>query len=132
MTLMKQQRPERLPLSYAQQRLWFLDRLGGSSREYNIPGALRLRGVLDHKALEKAINTIVERHEILRTHFEEIEGEAVQVIAAELRLPLEVEDLSGLEKEKQNEEVRFALAQQWQEGFDLERGPLLRVKLLKL
>ena len=132
MGLMKQQRPERLPLSYAQQRLWFLHRLGGGSREYNIPAALRLRGALDHKALEKAINTIVARHEILRTHFEEIEGEAVQVIAPELRLALEVENLSGLEEEKQKEEVKFALAQQWQEGFDLERGPLLRVKLVKL
>jgi pristinamycin I synthase-3/4 len=132
MALVKQQRPERLPLSYAQQRLWFLDRLGGGSREYNVPGALRLHGALDQRALEKAINTIVERHEILRTHFEEVDGEAVQVIAPELRLGLEVEDLSGLEEEKQKEEVRLAMAQQWQEGFALERGPLLRVKLLKL
>jgi len=132
MALVKQQRPERLPLSYAQQRLWFLDRLGGGSREYNVPGALRLHGALDQRALEKAINTIVERHEILRTHFEEVDGEAVQVIAPELRLGLVVEDLSGLEEEKQKEEVRLAMAQQWQEGFALERGPLLRVKLLKL
>jgi nonribosomal peptide synthetase DhbF len=132
MELVKQRRPERLPLSYAQQRLWFLDRLGRGSREYNIPAALRLRGVLDQTALEKAINTIVQRHEILRTHFEEVEGEPVQVIAAEVRLALGVEDLSGLEEERQKEEVKLALAQQWQEGFDLERGPLLRVRLMKL
>ena len=132
MALGKQQRPERLPLSYAQQRLWFLDRLGGGSREYNVPGALRMRGVLNAKALEKAVNTIVQRHEILRTHFEEIDGEAVQVIAPKVWLGLEIEDLSGLEQERQKEEVSVALAQQWQEGFDLERGPLLRVKLLKL
>jgi nonribosomal peptide synthetase DhbF len=132
MALAKQQRPERLPLSYAQQRLWFLDRLGGGSREYNIPAAFRLRGALDQDALEKAINTIVARHEILRTHFEEVEGEAVQVIAAELRLSLDLEDLSGLEEERQKEEVRSRLGQQWHEGFNLERGPLMRVKLLKL
>lgn len=132
MALVKQQRPERLPLSYAQQRLWFLDRLGGGSREYNIPAAFWLRGALDREALEKAINTIVERHEILRTHFEEVEGEAVQVIAAEVRLALGVEDLSGLEEERQKEEVRLRLGQQWQEEFNLECGPLLRVKLLKL
>src|SRR5579863_1642292 len=117
MALVKQVRPERLPLSYAQQRLWFLDRLGGGSREYNIPAGVRLRGKLDESALEKAINTIVKRHESLRTHFEEVEGKAVQVIA---------------EEERQKEEVRLALAQEWREGFDLERGPLLRVKLLRL
>jgi nonribosomal peptide synthetase DhbF len=132
MALVKQHRPERLPLSFAQQRLWFLDRLGGSSREYNVPAALRLHGVLDRKALEKAINTIVKRHEVLRTHFAEVEGEPVQIIAAEVRLALEVEDLSSLEEERQKAEVSLALAQQWQEGFDLARGPLLRVKLLKL
>ena len=81
MGLVKQQRPERVPLSYAQQRLWFLDRLGRGSREYNIPAALRLRGALDQGALEKAINAIVQRHEILRPNFEEVEGEPVQVIA---------------------------------------------------
>jgi len=132
MALVKQQRPQRLPLSYAQQRLWFLDRLGGGSREYNVPSAFFLRGTLDGKSLERAFNTIVQRHEILRTHFEEVEGEAVQVIAPELRLALEVEDLSGLEAERQKETVKLAMAQQWQEGFHLERGPLLRVKLLKL
>src|SRR5262249_12388502 len=57
--LAPQKRPERLPLSYAQQRLWFIDRLEGTSAEYNIPGALRLRGELDGEALERAINTIV-------------------------------------------------------------------------
>jgi nonribosomal peptide synthetase DhbF len=125
-------RPERLPLSFAQQRLWFLDRLGSGSREYNVPASFRLTGALDAKALKKAINTIVERHEILRTHFEEVEGEPVQVIAPEVRLALEVKDLSGLDEEKQKQQLDSAMTQQWQEVFDLEQGPLLRVKLLKL
>src|SRR5215475_15196216 len=65
--LVRQQRPERLPLSYAQQRLWFLDRMEGKGTVYNFLEALRLRGELDLEALERTINTIVERHESLRT-----------------------------------------------------------------
>ena len=64
----------------AQQRLWFIDRLEGSSAEYNMPRAWRLLGALDLEALEKAVNTIVERHETLRTHFENFNDEPVQVI----------------------------------------------------
>jgi len=66
-------RPERIPLSYAQQRLWFVDRLQGTSSDYNIMEALRLRGKLNQPALERAINMIVKRHESLRTHFIEVE-----------------------------------------------------------
>ncbi len=94
--LVRQQRPERLPLSYAQQRLWFLDRLGGTSIEYNMRIALRLRGELDRQALEKSINTIVARHESLRTRFAEIEGKPVQVIEPELIVEIPIEDLSKL------------------------------------
>src|SRR5262245_56323231 len=61
--LKPQPRPEQLPLSYAQQRLWFLDQLGGGSTEYNMPDALRLRGAIDIEALQRTINRIVERHE---------------------------------------------------------------------
>ena len=89
------ERPGWVPLSFAQQRLWFLDRLGGGSTEYNISQALRLKGPLERRALERTIRTIVERHESLRTHFEEVDGEPVQVIEAELRIPVVEEDLSG-------------------------------------
>src|SRR6267154_1591057 len=100
-------RPARLPLSYAQQRLWFLDRLeGGKSTEYNMPEALRLRGELDRGALERAINAIVERHESLRTHFAEVDGEPVQVIEPVLRVAVPMEDLSLLSAEVQGEELR--------------------------
>jgi acyl carrier protein len=125
-------RPERLPLSYAQQRLWFLDQLGGTSTEYNMPGGLRLRGALDKEALERAINTIVERHESLRTHFEEVEGEAMQAIEPALRLEVPEEDLRGLEEGGQREREKAALRQEGEQPFDLTRGPVLRVKLLKL
>jgi Condensation domain len=121
-----------LPLSYAQQRLWFLDRLQGSSTEYNVPGALRLRGELDLSALERAINAIVERHESLRTRFVEQEGTPVQVIDAELRIDVLLEDLTGWEPSRQQESVRTALRQEWEQAFDLARGPVLRMKLLRL
>src|SRR5215468_4185565 len=99
--LAPQERPERAPLSYAQQRLWFIDRLEGTSAEYNMPEALRLRGELDLEALERTINTIVERHESLRTRFSEVDGAPAQVIEPELRIEAPVEDLSGLGEEQQ-------------------------------
>jgi acyl carrier protein len=130
--LQLQQRPERLALSYAQQRLWFLDRLEGSSTEYNMPQALRLKGELDRGALEKTINAIVERHESLRTHFEEVDGEPMQVIEPVLRMGVPVEDLSALEEAAQREQVMSELRQEGARPFDLGRGPVLRMKLLKL
>ena len=125
-------RPERLPLSHAQQRLWFIDRLAGTSTEYNLSGALRLRGELDVEALERAINTIVERHESLRTHFAEAEGEPVQVIEAERRIAIPVEDLSGLEEGARQERIKAAMRREGEEPFDLACGPMLRARLLKL
>src|SRR4051794_33308692 len=96
----------RIPLSHAQQRLWFLDRLEGTSTEYNIASALHLKGELDAVALERALETIVERHESLRTHFEEVDGEPVQVIDPEYRLALPLEDLSGWEESARQERVQ--------------------------
>jgi Condensation domain/TubC N-terminal docking domain len=125
-------REGRLPLSFAQQRLWFLDRLRGTSTEYNLPGALRLRGELDLEALERTINTIVERHESLRTHFAEVDGEPEQVIEKKLRIEMPLEDLSDSDEEKQQECLSAALREEANLPFDLARGPLLRMRLLKL
>ena len=130
--LVQQKRPERLPLSYAQQRLWFLDRLGGTSVEYNIPQALRLRGDLDEAALVGAVNTIVERHESLRTHFAEVDGEAVQVVEPVSRIEVPVEDLSGWEEAERDQRVKEELRREAAKPFDLAHGPVLRMKLLKL
>ena len=96
--LLAQVRPARLPLSYAQQRLWFIDQLEGGSTEYHMPWALRLRGELDLPALERTINAIVARHESLRTHFVELDGEPFQRIVPGLRLDVPVEDLSEREE----------------------------------
>ncbi|HEY2362259.1 MAG TPA: amino acid adenylation domain-containing protein, partial [Candidatus Angelobacter sp.] len=130
--LMAEKRPEKLPLSHAQQRLWFIDRLEGTSVEYNMPFALRLKGELDRTALQQALNAIVERHESLRTHFVEVEGEAYQVIDPDCRIELALEDMSGGEESAQQERVQEALRNEARMPFDLMRGPLVRVKLLRL
>src|SRR5579864_5377455 len=126
------ERPERLALSYGQQRLWFIDRLQGGSAEYNVAEALRLRGELKVEALERTINTIVERHESLRTHFAEVEGSPVQVIEGVQRVEIAMVDLREWEGEEQQERVRELMREEGAEAFDLERGPVLRLKLLKL
>jgi amino acid adenylation domain-containing protein len=128
----RQSRPEHLPLSYAQQRLWFIDQLEKASPEYNMPEALWLRGELDRAALERAVNKIVERHESLRTNFGQGSGVAEQKIEEALRIEIPLEDLSGLKEEKQRERLAMELRREWEQSFDLARGPVLRMKLLKL
>ncbi|HKU77526.1 MAG TPA: amino acid adenylation domain-containing protein, partial [Pyrinomonadaceae bacterium] len=120
------------PLSYGQQRLWFLDQLEPGSPVYNLPTGVRLRGTLDLPALQRSLNEIIRRHESLRTRFVKLDGQPVQVIDSELELPLEVFDLSTLnEQERETEALRLAHATAAGE-FDLTTGPLLRVTLLRL
>ena len=130
--LAPQARPERLPLSYAQQRLWFIDQFEKTSTQYHIPATLRLRGKLNYDALRHAINAVVQRHESLRTSFVEMEGQAAQVIAPELRIEAPLTDLSGLDDRSRQLKVSAALRQEREQPFDLSRGPLLRARLLKL
>ncbi|MGH2709193.1 MAG: condensation domain-containing protein, partial [Actinomycetota bacterium] len=121
-----------LRLSFAQERLWFLDQLEGPSATYNMPVALRLKGPLAVGALERSLQEMVGRHEGLRTTFPTVEGVAVQVIASEPEVWLPVVDLQGLSAEAQRAEVRRLTAEEARRPFDLARGPLLRVGLLKL
>ena len=116
-----------LPLSFSQRRLWFLDRLEGESSFYNIPLVVKLSGALDEQALEKGINALVERHEALRTTFIEKDGDAVQVIAPELKITLEKQDLSGYS----GKGVMEAISQYIAQPFDLEKGPVFRAGLVK-
>ena len=126
------ERPGRLPLSYAQQRLWFLDKLEGSSAEYNMRKALRLKGELDCAALRARTQCADRAPRDLRTHFAEEDGEPSQVIEPAVQLPLVAEDLSALEPAERERRVELAMRAEADTPFDLGRGPLLRVRLLKL
>jgi amino acid adenylation domain-containing protein len=130
--LLPMPRSENIPLSFAQQRLWILDRLEPNSSTYNIPSALRLKGPLDTDALEQSLNEIVRRHEALRTTFSMVEGQPVQRIALSLSLPLSMIDLSQFPQSQREDEARRLTNEEAQRHFDLERGPLARSVLLHL
>jgi amino acid adenylation domain-containing protein len=122
-----------LPLSHAQQRLWFIDQLELGSPLYNIPLALRLTGRFDIAAAESSFNEIIRRHEVLRTSFATEDGKPVQVIGDYPPLILEVVDLSGEdEDEPADSRVEHLARREAQQPFDLGTGPLLRAKLLRL
>ncbi len=118
------------PLSFAQQRLWFLDQFAPGNAAYNMPDVLRLTGPLDHAALTAAINAIVGRHEILRSTFATVAEQPVQIVAPTLTLDLPLHDLSALpEAEREATALRMA-SNEAQQPFDLATGPLLRAQLL--
>lgn len=120
------------PASFAQQRLWFLDRLAPGNPFYNVSTALRLTGSLNSIALEQAFNEIVRRHEILRTTFALVEGQLSQIIASELTVYLPKIDLQNLPPIQQETAVKQRAIAESQLPFDLAKPPLLRVKLLQL
>lgn len=125
-------RDQQLPLSFAQQRLWFLHQLDPFGITYNVSVAVRLRGQLDGAILRRALAGVIQRHESLRTTFPECEGQPVQQIAAEPTTELVILDLNQLAQE-QREASALQLARQEAElPFDLTRGPLLRCQLLLL
>lgn len=120
------------PLSFGQQRLWFLNRLEPESPVYNIPAAFRLAGRLDAAAFERALNTIIERHEILRTSFGTVDGAPFQIVSPSIRITIPTTDLCHLpESESEAEAGRLATEEAWL-PFDLKHSPLLRARLLKL
>ena len=120
------------PLSFAQERLWFLDQLAPNQVSYNISRALRIDGHLQISALTQAITEIRRRHEVLRTTFKVLEGAVCQVITPEATRPVPVHDLQGLAPEAQSEEVQSIAHAAAQTPFDLSTGPLMRAQLLKL
>ncbi|HEV3051653.1 MAG TPA: amino acid adenylation domain-containing protein, partial [Longimicrobium sp.] len=120
-----------LPLSFAQERLWILDRLQAGSA-YNLPAALRLTGALDAAALERSLGEIVRRHEALRTVFREVDGDAVQVIVPFAGFTLPIDDLSTLDPDESEAEVRRRATEHASRPFDLAEGPLFRAALLRV
>src|SRR6185369_14352836 len=126
------ERTERMPLSFAQQRLWFLNQLEPNSSFYNCPGSIRLTGKLDAIAFDQTLNEIVRRHEILRTSFPMIDGQPVQSIAPAQHINLPVIDLSELPEEQRELVAQQLTTEEMLRPFDLEKGPMLRTTLLRL
>ncbi|HXQ71803.1 MAG TPA: condensation domain-containing protein, partial [Pyrinomonadaceae bacterium] len=120
------------PLSFAQQRLWLIQHLEPESTAYNVYNITRLRGALNVVALEKALNEIVRRHEILRTTFTTSGDQLVQVVNPFAALKFAVEDLRSLPVAKQEATVHRAALEEARVVFDLEHGPLYRVRLLRV
>jgi amino acid adenylation domain-containing protein len=122
-----------LPLSFAQQRLWFLDQLDPENAAYNLPAAMRLSGEISVDLLERVFTEVVRRHEVLRTTFSSLDGKPAQVIAPPAaRVALPVIDLSSLPAAAR-EPLALALAlEEARYPFDLERGPMLRLALVRL
>lgn len=121
-----------LPVSYAQERLWFVDQLQPDSAVYNLPAAVRMTGNLNIGALEQALSEMVSRHEVLRTTFTSVSGEPMQVIHDATRVELPVIDLEILPERDREPEVDRLAAEEAKRPFDLGRGPLMRVSLLRL
>ena len=120
------------PLSSAQQRLWFLDQLESNSPLYNLPSVARLSGALDVAALEKSLNTILARHESLRTRFISREGEPAQVIDEDVNLELRQQDLTHMDEAEREAEMQRLVREEVTRPFNLSTDRLLRATLLRL
>ncbi|HWX41856.1 MAG TPA: condensation domain-containing protein, partial [Blastocatellia bacterium] len=128
----KRKRQNHCLLSFDQERIWIIDRMEPGNPAYNIYTASRLLGPLDLPAMERAVNEIVKRHEILRTTFTTVEGEPVMVISRESTLRLPVQDISSVDEDERLSEARRLVNHATALPFDLEAGPLLRVGVIRL
>ncbi|WP_052672410.1 non-ribosomal peptide synthetase [Aliterella atlantica] len=121
-----------LPLSFAQQRLWFLEQLVPNNPFYNVPAAISLQGNLDYLALQRAFDAIVQRHEALRTNFLKVNGQPTQIIAANVKVPLPIVDLQHLPATERQLAAAQIATEEARRSFNLATDLLLRVKLLQL
>ncbi len=119
-------------LSFAQERLWFLDQLNPDSALYNVPLAVRLSDPLDAAVLERSVNEIVRRHEALRTTFANVEGQPIPVVSAAFKVDLQVFDLTSVNEADREARGQALLNEQSAAPFDLTQGPLIRATLLRL
>ena len=132
MSLSPVERTRDLPLSYAQERLWFVDQLEPCRASYNLLTAVRVMGRLNVEALEHAFAEVVQRHEALRTRIGLQDGRNIQVVDPEWTGSLKFSDLSGLEQTEREKVVHQEIASERSTPFDLTRGPLMRLRLFKL
>jgi amino acid adenylation domain-containing protein len=121
-----------VPLSFAQQRLWFLDQLEPGNASYNMRAAVQLSGALDVAVMAATLDEIVRRHETLRTTIRVQDSQPVQVVAPTLTLPLPLIDLSDWDEESRQRETKRFITQETSRPFDLAEGPLVRAGLVKL
>ncbi|WP_245533643.1 condensation domain-containing protein, partial [Actinoalloteichus spitiensis] len=122
-------RPARIPLSFAQERLWFLDDFARGTNEYISLLGLRLTGNLNREALREALSVLADRHESLRTTFDTVDGQGVQVVHSEMELPVRFVDLTSATEEERDQERDRLLLAETRTPFDLRTGPLVRVLL---
>ncbi|MGI9344351.1 MAG: amino acid adenylation domain-containing protein, partial [Gammaproteobacteria bacterium] len=120
------------PLSFVQQRMWFLDQLEPGNPVYNLVWAVSARGELDVTALEQSVACVVARHEALRTSFASVDGEPVQRIASDVQVPIVIENLCERDDFDDRDGIAARLAAIARRPFDLATGPLLRVHVLRL
>ncbi|MEW9701479.1 amino acid adenylation domain-containing protein [Paenibacillus sp. SI8] len=128
----KRDHPGGAPLSFGQERLWFMSQLNPESPVYNMPASVRLEGTLDIKVLENSLYAIIRRHDVLRTTFQMINGEMLQAVHDELMPELTVIDLQHMAEHAQEEEVSRQAADGAQHRFELNLGPLVWMRLLQL
>lgn len=119
-------------LSFAQQRMWFLHQLDPESSAYYITGAVRIEGSLDVEALRRAVEVVVSRHESLRTVFRFENDEPVQIVLPRMRVDLPLEDLSTVPESDRQRTIGEHARREFGKALDLEHGPLIRLKLLRL
>jgi amino acid adenylation domain-containing protein len=120
------------PASFAQQRLWFLDKLEPGKSVYNVSEALRLKGQLDCDALARSVSEIVRRHDSLRTTFAEIDGSPIQVVAPSVAIEIPIENLAHLPAAEREPEAARLAGNRANQPYNLQQGPLIRVSLLQL
>ncbi|MEO7331750.1 MAG: amino acid adenylation domain-containing protein, partial [Minicystis sp.] len=125
-------RDEHLPLSFAQERMWFIDQMEPNSPLYNVPSAMRFGGRLDERALERALGAVVARHEVLRTTFTVEDGRPAPVIHPVIEVEIPVLDLGALPDAERAQAIRKETTEEAQRPFDLATGPLIRARMLRI
>jgi len=131
-SLLNVKRDDVVPLSFAQERIWFLQKLNPDNRAYHFQAVFELFGKLDIPALERSLSEMVSRHEILRTTFHELDGRAIQKIHSPEQIKIPLEDLSALSEADQPSKIKKIVDVELQRSFDLGQLPLIRWKLVKL
>lgn len=132
LTLIRRKPQSRVPLSFAQERLWVAHQLDPSSPAYNVPGAVRVEGLLNPAALESCVTEIIRRHECLRTIFAEQDEGVVGIVLASVPGRVEIIDLTQLSEEEKEGRAMILAREEACRPFDLARGPLLRLFLLRM